>query len=117
MNSLVKLPDINTVVPITDNLDGWTIQDGKPEMKTWILNTSNDGSMISGYWEATPGTYYAVNSEYEFVHLLEGKVIITPDHGDSILLVAGETFVVEANFKGTWEIIQMVRKYFDIKLN
>lgn len=50
MNSLVKLPDINTVVPITDNLDGWTIQDGKPEMKTWILNTSNDGSMISGYW-------------------------------------------------------------------
>ena len=49
MNSLVKLPDINTVAPITDNLDGWTIQDGKPEMKTWILNTSNDGSMISGY--------------------------------------------------------------------
>ena len=117
MNSIVKLPDINTVAPITDNLDGWTIQDGKPKMKTWILNTSNDGSMISGYWEATPGTYYAVNSEYEFVHLLEGKVIITPDHGDSILLVAGETFVVEANFKGTWEIIQMVRKYFDIKLN
>ena len=59
MNSLVKLPDINTVAPITDNLDGWTIQDGKPEKKTWILNTSNDGSMISGYWEATPGTYYA----------------------------------------------------------
>ena len=42
MMSLVKLPDINTVAPITDNLDDWTIQDGKPEMKTWILNTSND---------------------------------------------------------------------------
>ena len=44
MNSVVKLPDKNTVVPITDNLDGWTIQDGKPEMKSWTLNTSNDGS-------------------------------------------------------------------------
>ena len=86
-------------------------------MKTWILNTSNDGSMISGYQEASPRTYYAVYSEYEFMHVLEGKVIITPDDGDSILLVAGDTFVVEADFKGTLEIIQTVRKYFDIKLN
>ena len=117
MNSLVKLPDINTVAPITDNLDGWTIQDGKPEMRTWILNTSNDGSMISGYWEATPGTYYAVYSEYEFLHVLEGKVILTPDGSESVILVAGDTFVVEADFKGPWEIIQTVLKYFDIKLN
>ena len=34
MNSVVKLPDKNTVVAITDNLDVWTIQNGKPEMKT-----------------------------------------------------------------------------------
>ena len=51
------------------------------------------------------------------MHVLEGKVIITPDDGDSILLVAGDTFVVEADFKGTLEIILTVRKYFDIKLN
>ena len=116
MNSIVKLPDINTVAPITDNLDGWTIRGGDQKMKTWILNTSNDGSMISGYWEATQGTYYAVYSEYEFVHILEGEVLITQDGCDSVRLVAGDTFVVEANFKGTWEIIQTVRKYFDIKL-
>ena len=101
MNSVVKLPDINTVVPITDNLEGWSVRDGKPKMKTWILNTSNDGSMVSGYWEATPGTYYAVYSEYEFVHILDGKVIITPDSCNSVMLVAGDTFVAEADFKGT----------------
>ena len=117
MNSLVKLPGMNTVAPITDNLDGWTIQDGKPEMRTWILNTRNDGSMISGYWEAKPGTYYAVYSEYEFLHVLEGKVIITPDGCESGILVAGDTFVGEADFNGTLEIIQTVRKYFDLKLN
>jgi uncharacterized cupin superfamily protein len=43
-------------------------------------------------------------------------VLITQDGCDSVRLVAGDTFVVEANFKGTWEIIQTVRKYFDIKL-
>ena len=51
------------------------------------------------------------------MHVLEGKVIITPDDGDSILLVAGDTFVVETDFKGTLEIILTVRKYFDIKLH
>ena len=79
-------------------------------MKTWILKTSNAGSMISGYWEATPGTYYAVHSEYEFVHVLEGEVFKTPDGGDNLILVAGDTFVVEADFKGTREIIQKVKK-------
>ena len=51
------------------------------------------------------------------MHVLEGKVIITPDDCESVSLVGGETFVVEADFKGTWEIIQTVRKYFDIKLS
>ena len=117
MNSIAKLRDINTVVPIIDNLDGWTVQDGKPKVKTWILNTSNDGSMVSGYCKATAGTYHAVYSEYQFVHILEGKVIITLDSSDSVMFVAGDTFLVEADFKGTWEIIQTVRKHFDIKLN
>ena len=51
------------------------------------------------------------------MHVLEGKVTITPDGCESVILVARDTFVVEADFKGTWEIIQTVRKYFDIKLN
>lgn len=25
-----------------------------PTMKTWELHTSNDGTMLSGIWEATP---------------------------------------------------------------
>ena len=50
------------------------------------------------------------------MHGLEGKVIITPDGCKSVILVAGDTFVDEADFKGTWEIIQTVRKYFDFKL-
>ena len=43
MNSIVKLPDINTVVPITENLDGWTIRGGNPKMKTWIYSPYNIG--------------------------------------------------------------------------
>ena len=48
-------------------LDGWVVVSGTPSMKTWALHTSSDGSMVSGYWEATPGTYHATYTAYEFV--------------------------------------------------
>ena len=117
MSTISKLKNIKDVDQITDNLEGWKVTEGSPIMKTWILHTNNDETMISGYWEATPGTYHAIYKEYEFVHLLEGHIIITPDDGDPVSVKAGDTFVVESNFSGTWQIIEDVRKYFDVKLN
>ena len=117
MSTISKLKNIKDVDPITDNLEGWKVTEGSPIMKTWILHTNNDETMISGYWEATPGTYHATYKEYEFVYLLEGHIIITPDDGDPVSVKAGDTFVVESNFSGTWQIIKAVRKYFDVKLN
>jgi uncharacterized cupin superfamily protein len=29
---------------------------------------------------------------------------------------SGDTFVVEDDFSGTWQIMETVRKYFDVKL-
>ena len=72
--------------------------------------------MISGYWEATPGTYHATYASFEFVHLIEGKLTITPDGGAPVKLAAGDSFVVEAGFTGEWKIEKKVRKHFDIKL-
>ena len=117
MSTISKLKNIQDDDPITDNLEGWKVTEGSPIMKTWILHTNNDETMISGYWEATPGTYHAIYKEYEFVHLLEGHIIITPDDGDPVSVKAGDTFVDESNFSGTWQIIEAVRKYFDVKLN
>ena len=57
------------------------------------------------------------NTAYEFVHLIAGKIIITPDGGAPVTVVAGDAFVVEKDFKGTWEIVEAVRKHFDFKLD
>jgi len=116
MNTIVKLGDSTSMEPVTDDLEGWTVVEGTPAMKTWVLHTSNDASMISGYWEATPGTYHAVYSEYEFVHIIAGKLIITPDGGTPVALGPGDAFVVEAGFKGLWKIEETIRKHFAIKL-
>ncbi len=116
MQTVIKQSDPDKTTPITTDLDGWKVVSGTPTMKTWVLYTSADASMISGYWEATPGTYHATYTNYEFVHMMHGKVIITPDGGTPVHLSGGDAFVVEANFSGTWEIIEPIRKHFDIKL-
>ena len=116
MLTISKHADMARISPITEDLDGWLITKGNPEMKTWVMHTSDDGSMISGYWEATPGTYHATYTEYEFVHLIEGKIIITADNQSPVTVKAGDAFVVEGSFKGTWEIVESVRKHFAIQL-
>ena len=60
MDYLFKLDNQDLIEPITEDLEGWRVIEGEPTMKTWIMRTSNDGSMISGVWTATPGTYHAV---------------------------------------------------------
>lgn len=116
MKSIVKLGNKNSMAPVTDDLEGWKVVSGTPSMKTWVLHTSEDGSMISGYWEATPGTYHATYTEYEFVHVMEGRMTITPDGGEAVKLGTGDAFVVEAGFKGLWQIDETIRKHFAIKL-
>lgn len=70
-------------------------------MKTWVLHASADGSMISGCWEAKPGTCHATYTAYEFVHLIKGKITITPDGGKPVNVGPSDAFVVEPGFKGT----------------
>ena len=107
---------VKTAMPIESDLEGWKKIDGNPTMKTWIEYTSEDGSMISGWWAATPGTYHATYAAPEFVHMIEGEITITPDGGHPVKIGPGDAFAVEADFKGTWAIEKEVFKHFTIKL-
>lgn len=115
MNLVTKIID-KTVTPITDDLDGWEKVEGNPTMTTWIEYTSPDESMITGCWSATPGIYRASYANWEFIHLIEGEVIITQDGQDPVTLLPGDAFMVDAGFTGTWEILKPVFKHFAIKL-
>ncbi|TIY06489.1 MAG: DUF861 domain-containing protein, partial [Mesorhizobium sp.] len=60
------------------DLAGWVVVDGNPTMKTAVQHTTEDGKVLSGTWQATPGTYHATYSDYEFVHMISGRIVITP---------------------------------------
>lgn len=102
--------------PLTADLDGWVKIEGEPTMKTWVQHTSLDGSVVSGTWAATTGTWHATYKFYEFVHLIEGRITITPEDGAAVTLNPGDGFVVDAGFKGTWKIEAPVKKHFVLKL-
>lgn len=112
----IKKHSLDGIEPITTDLAGWTPVDGAPTMTTWIEYSAADGSLIAGTWRATLGTYRAEYAAYEFVHLIEGKIEITPDGGETMTVVPGDAFSVEADFKGSWTIVEPVLKHFVIKL-
>ena len=60
--------------PITADLDGWKPIEGAPTMKTWIEHKTPDGKFLTGFWEATPGTYHVTYTADELVHMFEGKL-------------------------------------------
>jgi uncharacterized protein len=113
MQTITKLPSTHGISPATGDLDGWVVTEGAPAMKTWVLHKAADGSMVSGIWECTVGSYHATYSAYEYVVLIAGRIVITPDGGTPVVVKAGDAFVVEKDFKGTWKIEEDVRKHFD----
>lgn len=114
--TLTKLGQ-KSVAPIEADLEGWQKLAGNPSMKTWIEYTSEDGKVLSGWWSATPGTYHASYTALEDVYLIRGRIVITPDGGSPVEVAAGDSFVVEKTFRGTWEIKEEVFKHFVIKVD
>jgi len=86
---------------------------GSPAFKTWALDTSRNGNVRTGVWEATPGTTKSIKGEaFEFCHILEGLVRITEKEGKSYLFKAGDSFIMKPGFVGTWETIETVKKIY-----
>ena len=96
------------VEPITTDLDWWKPVEGSPTMRTWIEHQSEDGKYLTGYWEATPGSYRV---KYE----VEGRATLTDNGKEPQTFVAGDTFLIEAGFDGIWKTEETVRKAFAIR--
>lgn len=108
--------DAPNATPITADLGGWVPVEGSPSMKTWIEHASADGKYLTGFWEATPGTYKVTYNADELVHLFRGKATLTEEGGESRTFSAGDSFFVKAGFKGAWKTIEKVQKIFAIKI-
>lgn len=85
--------------------------EGDPRFRTWDLSATPDESVRAGVWEATPGTYRSIKGEsWEFCSILSGVSELIEDGKPPRRIAAGDSFVMQPGFEGTWRVIETTTK-------
>ena len=87
---------------------------GDPRTTTHNYFTDPSGRFFSGIWESTPGKWTCEYRESEFVYLISGRVRLTDAEGHAETFGPGSAFVIPAGFKGSWETLETLKKYYAI---
>ena len=86
-----------------------------PEMHTSGLTLWSDGQGAeSGVWSCTAGPSRWQLDTHEFVHIVAGRMTVTPDGGAPLEIAAGDTAMFPRGWSGTWDIHETVRKLYVI---
>ena len=86
---------------------------GEP-MQTSGYTLWQDGEQESGVWECTPGPSYWKLETNEFVHIVSGRMTVTPDGGAPQEIGPGDAAVFPRGWAGTWQIHETIRKLYVI---
>jgi hypothetical protein len=87
---------------------------GDPEFTTWNL-IDRDG-LFCGIWQSTPRKWHISYDEWEYCHILSGVSVITETGQTPVTVRAGDSFVIQPGFVGTWEVIETTSKDYVIRL-
>jgi len=69
------------------------------------------GKIMVGVYEAEPGKVHIDSARYdEFVYILEGRLILTPDHGGRYEFEKGDSLIVPMGYTGHWEMPEKYRE-------
>ena len=69
------------------------------------------GKIYVAVFEAGPGRVYIDGAVYdEFVQILEGRLILTPDGGDAVEFKQGDSLIVPKGYTGYWHMPEKYRE-------
>jgi uncharacterized cupin superfamily protein len=75
------------------------------------MHTFHTGKITVAVYEAEPGKVHIDGAVYdEFVQILEGRLILTPDSGGEFEFKTGESLVVPKGYKGGWHMPEKYRE-------
>ena len=85
---------------------------GAVHPRAYTAYTDPSGVFTAGVWACDAGTLHIEDLALdEACYLIEGEVIITDQHGHTARFVAGEAFLLERGFVGTWHMPGPILKY------
>ena len=88
---------------------------GSPVARGTVTFQTEDKKVSSGYWSCTPGEFDWEFTWDEFVHVLEGEVIITEAGGSSYTLKANDTAHFPLGLKTHWQVTKEIKKFFVVR--
>ena len=87
---------------------------GDPQQQIWNAFSDPEGRFHVGRWASSEGTWRVNYTERELCHLLTGMVRLTDDSGRQWNYKAGDTFMIDKGFSGSWEVIKACSKIYAI---
>lgn len=105
--SAVKLAD--SPIPVA------LVTEGKPVGRIWIAAQSADLRVTQGVWDCTAGKFTWDFGWDEFVMILEGEVVITPEGGKPFTLRVGDFGHFPLGLKTEWHVPKYVKKTFVLR--
>jgi uncharacterized cupin superfamily protein len=112
--SAVKIIRFGVDPPAPETSRPGTVTDGDPVTTTHNYYADSSNRFFSGIWESTPGKWDCDYSESEFVYLISGRAKLTDAEGRAETFGPGSAFVIPAGFKGSWETLETLKKYYAI---
>ena len=84
-----------------------------------VMSTSGvelwaDGDSSVGIWQCTPGPSRWTLETNEVVHIVAGRMTVTPDGGEPAEIAAGGVAVFPRGWTGSWHVQETIRKVYAI---
>jgi uncharacterized protein len=83
-------------------------------MATHGVELWTDGEQSAGIWQCAPGPSHWTLETHEVIHLVAGRMTVTPDGGEPTEIAAGDVAVFPRGWSGSWQIHETVRKVYAI---
>ncbi len=99
-------------LPPTQHDASDTVVEGAAQPRAYTAYTDPSGVFTVGVWACDAGTLAIDDLAIdEACYLIDGEVIISDPHGNSERFVAGEAFLLQRGFVGTWHMPRPILKY------
>jgi len=89
---------------------------GAPQRSTWSLYESAAEGVSAGIWDCEPGRWrieFGPN-EHEYFHVLHGRARVHEEGAGFTEVGPGQAVMIPPNFRGSFEVLEALRKHFVI---
>lgn len=91
-------------------------EEGAPQRSTWTLYESAAEGLVAGIWDCEVGRWRIEfgPAEHEYFHVLHGRARLHDAEGGVTDVGPGQAVVIPPNFRGSFEVLEPLRKHFVI---